>query len=78
MHNITDAIDLQGRVAIAAVDFHRTRIYALDSPDHTAPEHVDVLLAANIVATACYFAAGRVFWWLRDGRRRLLDEARHG
>lgn len=40
MHNITDAIDLSGRIAIAAVDFHSTRIYALDSPDHSAPEHV--------------------------------------
>ena len=40
MHNVTDAIDLSGRVAVAAVDFHSTRIYALDSPDHSVPEHV--------------------------------------
>jgi hypothetical protein len=40
MHNVTDAIDLTGRVAIAAVDFHSTRIFALDSPDGSAPEHV--------------------------------------
>lgn len=40
MKDVTDAIDLSGRVAIAAVDFHSTRIYALDSPDHSAPERV--------------------------------------
>lgn len=40
MQDITDAIDLTGKVAIAAVDFHSTRIYALDSQDHSAPEHV--------------------------------------
>ena len=40
MHNVTDAIDLTGRVAVAAVDFHSTRIYALDSADHSRPEHV--------------------------------------
>ena len=40
MHDVTDAIDLTGRIAIAAVDFHSTRIYALDSPDHSSPEHV--------------------------------------
>ncbi|MEK9663045.1 MAG: hypothetical protein VW082_00350 [Candidatus Nanopelagicales bacterium] len=37
---MTDAIDLSGKVAIAAVDFLSTRIYALDSPDHSAPERV--------------------------------------
>ena len=40
MKDITDAIDLTGRTAIAAVDFHSTRIYALDSADHSRPEHV--------------------------------------
>ncbi len=40
MNDVTDAIDLSGKVAIAAVDFHSTRIYALDSPDHSAPERV--------------------------------------
>lgn len=40
MQDITDAIDLTGRTAVAAVDFHSTRIYALDSPDHSKPEHV--------------------------------------
>lgn len=40
MKDVTDAIDLNGRIAIAAVDFHSTRIYALDSPDHSAPEKV--------------------------------------
>lgn len=40
MHDVTDAIDLTGRTAIAAVDFHRTRIYALDSADHSRPESV--------------------------------------
>ena len=40
MQDITDAIDLSDRIAIAAVDFHSTRIYAVDSPDHSAPEHV--------------------------------------
>lgn len=40
MKDITDAIDLSGRTAIAAVDFHSTRIYALDSEDFSKPEHV--------------------------------------
>mgnify|MGYP003342199515 CR=1 FL=1 len=40
MHDVTDAIDLSGRVAIAAVDFHSTRIYALDSAAQSVPEHV--------------------------------------
>ena len=40
MKDVTDAIDLTGRTAIAAVDFHSTRIYALDSADHSTPEHV--------------------------------------
>lgn len=40
MKDVTDAIDVSGRIAIAAVDFHSTRIYALDSPDHSAPEKV--------------------------------------
>jgi hypothetical protein len=40
MNDVTDAVDLSGKVAIAAVDFHSTRIYALDSPDHSAPEHI--------------------------------------
>ncbi len=40
MNDVTDAIDLTGNVAIAAVDFHSTRIYALDSADHSSPEHV--------------------------------------
>jgi hypothetical protein len=40
MHDVTDAIDLTGNVAIAAVDFHSTRIYALDSAAHSSPEHV--------------------------------------
>ncbi len=30
MNDVTDAVDLSGKVAIAAVDFHSTRIYALD------------------------------------------------
>ena len=40
MQDVTNAIDLSGRIAVAAVDFHSTRIYALDSPDHSRPEHV--------------------------------------
>lgn len=40
MQDVTDAIDLSGRIAVAAVDFHSTRIYALDSPDHSSPEKV--------------------------------------
>jgi hypothetical protein len=39
-NDVTDAIDVTGRIAIAAIDFHSTRIYALDSPDHSRPEHV--------------------------------------
>jgi hypothetical protein len=35
-------------------------------------------LAASIVATGGYFAAGRLFFWFWDGRRQLLDEARRG
>ena len=38
--DVTDAVDLRGRQAIAAVDFHETRIYALDAPGHSTPEHV--------------------------------------
>ncbi len=38
--DVTDAIDLTGRIAIAAIDFHSTRIYAIDSPDHSRSEHV--------------------------------------
>jgi hypothetical protein len=40
MKDITDAIDLTGRIAIVAVDFHSTRIFALDSAGHSVPEHV--------------------------------------
>lgn len=40
MQDVTDAVDVSGRVAIAAIDFHSTRIYAIDSPDHSRPEHV--------------------------------------
>lgn len=40
MQDVTNAIDLSGRIAVAAVDFHSTRIYALDSPDHSSPERV--------------------------------------
>lgn len=39
-NDITNAIDVTGRIAIAAVDFHSTRIYAIDSPDHSRPETV--------------------------------------
>jgi hypothetical protein len=39
-HDVTDAIDVAGRIAIAAIDFHSTRIYAIDSPDHSRPEKV--------------------------------------
>jgi len=38
--DITNAINLTDRVAIAAIDFRSTRIYAIDSPDHSDPEHV--------------------------------------
>jgi len=38
--DITDAIDVTGRIAVAAIDFHSTRIYAIDSPDHARPESV--------------------------------------
>lgn len=39
-HDITDAVDLNGRLVIAAVDFHATRIYAIDAAPESAPERV--------------------------------------
>jgi len=39
-HDITDAIDLNGKLAIAAVDFHTTRIYAIDMDPKSRPETV--------------------------------------
>ena len=40
MEDVTNAIDLDGRIAVAVVDFHATRVYAIDSPDHSAPERI--------------------------------------
>lgn len=39
-HDITDAVDVSGKLAIAAVDFHQTRIYALDMDPKARPESV--------------------------------------
>ena len=39
-HDITDAVDLNGKLAIAAVDFHATRIYAIDAAPESAPERI--------------------------------------
>jgi len=38
--DVTDQVDVAGKVAIAAIDFHSTRVYALDSADHSAPEKI--------------------------------------
>ena len=38
--DVTDRIDLSGRIAIAAIDFHKARVFAIDSPDHSKPEVV--------------------------------------
>jgi hypothetical protein len=40
MENKTDVVDLHGKIAVAAVDFHSTRIYALDQDSHDRPETV--------------------------------------
>ena len=37
MENKTDVVDLHGKIAVAAVDFHSTRIYALDQDSHDRP-----------------------------------------
>lgn len=38
--DITDRIDLTDRIAIAAIDYHSARIFAIDSIDHSTPEKV--------------------------------------
>ncbi|MFN8126962.1 MAG: hypothetical protein U0R64_10705 [Candidatus Nanopelagicales bacterium] len=38
--DITDKVDLRGKRAIVAVDYHHARIYAVDAAGHTAPEPV--------------------------------------
>ena len=40
MENKTDVVDLHGKIAVAAVDFHSTRTYALDQDSHDRPETV--------------------------------------
>lgn len=39
-HDITDAVDVKGRYAVAAVDFHSTRLYAIDSAPESSPERI--------------------------------------
>lgn len=39
-HDITDAVDLNGKLAVAAVDFHTTRIYAIDAAPESSPERI--------------------------------------
>lgn len=40
-HDITNAVDLKGKLAVAAVDFHSTRIYAIDAFPGSSPERVE-------------------------------------
>ena len=40
MENKTDVVILRGKIAIAAVDFHKTRIYSLDQDSDDRPETV--------------------------------------
>jgi hypothetical protein len=40
VENKTDVVILRGKIAIAAVDFHKTRIYALDQDSDDRPETV--------------------------------------
>ena len=42
VENKTDVVILRGKIAIAAVDFHKTRIYALDQDSDDRPETVTV------------------------------------
>lgn len=39
-HDITDAVDVKGRLVVAAVDFHTTRIYAIDAAPGSRPEQI--------------------------------------
>lgn len=38
--DITDAVDVKGRYAVAAVDFHTTRLYAIDAAPESSPERI--------------------------------------
>ncbi len=40
MENKTDVVILRGKIAVAAVDFQKTRIYALDQDSRDRPEIV--------------------------------------
>ena len=39
-HDITDAVDVKGRYAVATVDFHSTRIFAIDAAAESSPERI--------------------------------------
>lgn len=39
-HDVTNAVDVKERLAVAAVDFHTTRIYAIDAAPGSSPERV--------------------------------------
>jgi len=39
-NDITDAVNLTGKFAVVAVDFHNARIYAIDAATHSAPERI--------------------------------------
>jgi len=39
-HDVHNAVDLTGKLAVAALDFHRCRIYALDAAARSTPERV--------------------------------------
>ena len=36
----TNEVALDGKLAVAAVDFHSTRVFAIDAADHSAPERI--------------------------------------
>ncbi len=47
-HDITDKVDVRGKRAVVAVDFHHARIYAIDAPTHSRPEAVQATDPYNL------------------------------
>lgn len=58
-HGVTDAVDVSGKRAVAAVDFHHARIYAVDAPSRSLPEKVTAADPWNLNHNV-YHRAGNV------------------
>ena len=58
-HDITNAVDVKGRYAVAAVDFHSTRLYAIDAAPESSPERIGAF-DAEFVAIAREDAATKL------------------